>query len=184
MPHLCVCANCDNIKEVAKNISLHTLPYYGNERPERKRRRKRWVDFVNPNAHTANLRRLQILQLLYCRARLFAFVVRCCVSYHGYLSLDPFFSIVGAYFNAVQCIKLRAKGRFSFGCVFVIAPLRSVTVRFVLRELNVFLLCFDYAIEWLGNSSVLLWPGAATSPLAVSKFCGILGNGRFRSLAV
>ena len=73
---------------------------------------------------------------------------------------------------------MRAKGRFSYGCVFVIAPLRSVTVRFVLRELNIFLLCFDHAIEWLGNSSVLLWPGAATSPAAVSKFCGILGNGR------
>ena len=29
-----------------------------------------------------------ILQLLYCRARLFAFVARC--TYHGYLSLDPF----------------------------------------------------------------------------------------------
>ena len=27
-------------------------------------------------------------------------------------------------------------------------------------------------------SSVLLWPGAATSPSAVSKFCGILGNGQ------
>ena len=25
---------------------------------------------------------------------------------------------------------------------------------------------------------MLLWPGAATSPSAVSKFCGILGNGR------
>ena len=74
-------------------------------------------------------------------------MARCCVSYHGYLSLDPFFSIVAAYFKAMQCIKLRAKGHFSFSCVFVIAPLRSVTVRFVLRELNVFLLCFDYAIE-------------------------------------
>ena len=133
MPHRCVCVNCGNIKDVAKNISLHTVPYYGNERPEQKRRRERLVDFVNPNAHTGNLRRPRIFQLLYCRARLFAFVARCCVSYRGYLSLDPFFSIVAAY--------------FSYGCVFVIAPLRSVTVRFVLRELNIFLLCFDYAIE-------------------------------------
>ena len=36
-------------------------------------------------------------------------------------------------------------------------------------ELPIFLLCFDYAIELLGNSSVLLWPGAATSPLAVDS---------------
>ena len=54
--------------------------------------------------------------------------------------------------------------RFTDGCVFVnIVPLRSVTVRFVLRELSIFLLCFDYAIERLGNFSVLafslLWPG-------------------------
>ena len=113
MPHRCVCANCGNIKDVAKNISLHTVPYYGNERPEQRRRRKRWVDFVNLNAHTGNLRRLWILQLLYCRARLFAFVARCCVSYHGYLSLDSSFSIVAAYIKAMQCIKLRAKGHFS-----------------------------------------------------------------------
>ena len=143
MPHRCVCANCGNIKDVAKNISLHTVPYYGNERPEQKRRRKRWVDFVKPNAHTGNLRRLRILQLLYCRVP-------------GYLLLwqDVVFLITVVCLLilslALQCIKLRAKSRFrsfSYGCVFVIAPLRFVTVRFVLRELNIFLLCFDYAIE-------------------------------------
>ena len=74
-------------------------------------------------------------------------MARCCVSYHGYLSLDLFFSIVAANFKAMQCIKLRAKCCFSYGCVFVIDSLRYVTVRFVLRELNIFLLCFDYAIE-------------------------------------
>ena len=107
------------------------------------------------------------------------FVARCCASYHGYLSLDPFFSIVVSL-KAMQCVKLRAKGRFSYGCGFVIAPLRSVTVTFVLRELSIFLLRFDYAIELLGNSSVMLWPGAATSLSVVSKFCGILGNGQAR----
>ena len=40
------------------------------------------------------------LQLLYCRARLFAIVARCCVTYHGYLSLDPFFSIVAQFFKS------------------------------------------------------------------------------------
>ena len=110
-----------------------------------------------------------ILRPLYCRARLFAFVARCCVfNCHGCFSLDPFSSKV-ASLKAMQCVKLRAKGRCSQGCVFVIAPLRSVTVKFVLRagELSIVLLCFDYAIELLGDSSVLLWPGAATSPLAV-----------------
>ena len=89
-------------------------------------------------------------------------MARCCVSYHGYLSLDSFLSIV-ACLKAMQCVKLRAKGRLSYGCVFIIAPLRSVTVRFVLRELSIFLLCLDY----------VLWPGAASTPSAVSKFCGI-----------
>ena len=66
-----------------------------------------------------------ILPLLYCRARLFAFVARCCVSYHG--SLDLFSSIVASS-KAMQCIKLRAKGRFIYGCVFVIAPLCNCEV--------------------------------------------------------
>ena len=49
-------------------------------------------------------------------------MARCCVSYHGYLYLDPFFNIVSSL-EAMQCVKLRAKGRFSYGFVFVIAPL-------------------------------------------------------------
>ena len=57
---------------------------------------------------------------------LIVFVARCCVTYHGYLSLDPFCSIVAAL-KAVQCVKLRAKGRFSYGCVFFYhsVPLRK-----------------------------------------------------------
>ena len=78
----------------------------------------------------------------------FKFVSRCCVSYLGYFSLDSFFSIV-ASLKALQCVNLRAKGRFCYSCVFVIAPLRSVTVRFVfiLRELSIFLPCFDYTLD-------------------------------------
>ena len=103
--------------------------------------------FVRIGFEPCNNYTLHILQLSSdCRARPFAIVARCCSSYHGYLSLDPFFSIV-ASLKAMQCVKLRAKGRFSYGCVFVIAPLRSVTMRFVLRELSIFLLRFDYAIE-------------------------------------
>ena len=48
-----------------------------------------------------------ILPLLCCCARLFAFVARCRVSYHGYLSFDPFFIIV-ACLKAMQCVKLRS----------------------------------------------------------------------------
>ena len=42
----------------------------------------------------------------------FAFVAICCASYQGYLSLDPFFSIA-ASLKAMQCVKLRVKGRLS-----------------------------------------------------------------------
>ena len=44
-----------------------------------------------------------ILQFLYCRARPFVFVVRCCVSDHCYLSFDPFFSIVDFF----ECYAMR-----------------------------------------------------------------------------
>ena len=69
-------------------------------------------------------------------------MARCCVSYHGYLSLDPFSSIV-ASLKAMQCGKLRAA---LVSAVFLLS-LRSVTVRFVLRELSIFLLCFEYVKE-------------------------------------
>ena len=49
------------------------------------------------------------------------------MSYHGSLSLDPFSSIVASS-KAMQCVKLRAKGRFSYGCVFVIASLCNCEV--------------------------------------------------------
>ena len=60
-----------------------------------------------------------------------------------------FVSSIVASLKALQCVNLRAEGRFSYSCVFVIAPLRSVTVRFVfmLLELGIFLLCFDYALD-------------------------------------
>ena len=38
--------------------------------------------------------------------RLLVYVARCCVSYHGYLSFDPFFGTV-ASLRAMQCVKLK-----------------------------------------------------------------------------
>ena len=46
MPERCVVARCSSIKDIAKGVSLHAIPYYGDDRPEAKKRRKRWVDFV------------------------------------------------------------------------------------------------------------------------------------------
>jgi hypothetical protein len=47
MPFYCVAANCKNKSSLKDGISLHVIPYFNDERPETKRRRKRWVDFVS-----------------------------------------------------------------------------------------------------------------------------------------
>ena len=46
MPTRCVAAGCGNVKNPKEGISMHFIPYYGDERPEPKRRRKKWVDLV------------------------------------------------------------------------------------------------------------------------------------------
>lgn len=46
MPHRCVIGGCSNVRSLENGIALHTILFYGDERPEAKKRRKRWVDFV------------------------------------------------------------------------------------------------------------------------------------------
>ena len=46
MPNRCVVGGCSNTANRAEGISLHLIPFAGDERPEAKRRRKQWVDFV------------------------------------------------------------------------------------------------------------------------------------------
>ena len=46
MPHRCVVGGCSNVRSLENGIALHTIPFYGDERPEAKKRRKRWTDFV------------------------------------------------------------------------------------------------------------------------------------------
>jgi hypothetical protein len=46
MVNSCVAANCTNKACLSSGISVHTIPYYNDDRPEAKRRRKIWVDFV------------------------------------------------------------------------------------------------------------------------------------------
>ena len=47
MPERCVVAGCSNIKDVTNRISLHLIPFFDDDRPEVKRRRRKWVEFVN-----------------------------------------------------------------------------------------------------------------------------------------
>ena len=37
---------CSNTRDVREGISLHVIPFSGDERTEAKKRRKKWVDFV------------------------------------------------------------------------------------------------------------------------------------------
>ena len=46
MPERCVAYGCSNTRDVREGISLHVIPFCGDERAEAKKRRKKWVDFV------------------------------------------------------------------------------------------------------------------------------------------
>jgi hypothetical protein len=46
MPDRCAVYGCSNEANLAKQISVHRIPFFRDERPEAKRRRKHWVDFV------------------------------------------------------------------------------------------------------------------------------------------
>ena len=46
MPARCQVAECSNLPDKLKGISLHPIPFYDDERHEAKRRRKKWIDWV------------------------------------------------------------------------------------------------------------------------------------------
>ena len=47
MPERCVVAGCSNITNIENGVSLHRLPFFNDERPEAKRRRRKWIESVN-----------------------------------------------------------------------------------------------------------------------------------------
>ena len=47
MPKRCVVFGCSNVPNTKEGISVHNIPFAENERPEAKKRRKRWVNFVD-----------------------------------------------------------------------------------------------------------------------------------------
>ncbi len=47
MPFRCVLPTCGNTPDKEKCIALHKIPFFNDDRPEAKRRRKKWVDFIN-----------------------------------------------------------------------------------------------------------------------------------------
>lgn len=47
MPNRCVVYGCSNTANTEKGIGLHKIPFWGDERPEAKRRRRIWTTFVS-----------------------------------------------------------------------------------------------------------------------------------------
>ena len=46
MPGRCVVGGCSVFPDVQNGLVLHAIPFLNDERPEAKKRRKKWVDFV------------------------------------------------------------------------------------------------------------------------------------------
>ena len=46
MPGRCVAGGCSAFPDVEKGLVLHAIPFYNDDRPEARKRRKKWVDFV------------------------------------------------------------------------------------------------------------------------------------------
>ena len=49
MPGRCVAGGCSAFPDVEMGLVLHAIPSYNDDRPEAKKRRKKWVDFVMVN---------------------------------------------------------------------------------------------------------------------------------------
>lgn len=46
MPGRCVAGGCSAFPDVEQGLVLHAIPFYNDDRPEARKRRKKWVDFV------------------------------------------------------------------------------------------------------------------------------------------
>ena len=46
MPNRCVVGGCSNAPDISKGIVLHKIPFAGDDRPQAKKRRQQWIDFV------------------------------------------------------------------------------------------------------------------------------------------
>ena len=46
MPTRCVAGGCNSFPNLKEGIALHTIPFYNDDRPKARKRRKKWVNFV------------------------------------------------------------------------------------------------------------------------------------------
>ena len=56
MPGRRVAGGCSAFPEVVKDIVLHAIPLHNDDRPEARKRRKRWIDFVKEPTRNSLLR--------------------------------------------------------------------------------------------------------------------------------
>ena len=69
MPKRCIVWNCSNVADKTQNIAIHVIPFYVNDRPIAKSRKKQWVDFVRekrgekwiPSGHSVICSRQKII---------------------------------------------------------------------------------------------------------------------------
>ena len=46
MPNRCIVGGCSNTPNLENGITLHSIPFTGDVRPQARKRRKKWIDFV------------------------------------------------------------------------------------------------------------------------------------------
>jgi len=54
MPTRCLVGECSNTRNIQKSIALHTIPFYGDDRPEAKKQNDRQNDFVKAKRASEN----------------------------------------------------------------------------------------------------------------------------------
>ena len=69
MPERCVAARCNNVGDPKKGISMHKIPFFGEECPIKRKRRKQWSDQLRVGGEEdvgAGEVFLAVLRPLYC----------------------------------------------------------------------------------------------------------------------
>ena len=52
MTESCIVSDCNNQRDEENGIGLYSVPFSNDERPEAKKRRKKWIDFIELHRDT------------------------------------------------------------------------------------------------------------------------------------
>ena len=64
MPNRCVVFGCSNESNLKEGVALHAVPFANDDRPEAKKRKKRWVDFVQKKMREWTPRHHRFVQII------------------------------------------------------------------------------------------------------------------------